>query len=150
MVQVAYNSPNVPVGTADTWTMWVDGANAAVIKACDVVLMNGFPYWQGATIGDSLTKFKDAITATRNAVGLSKPFVIGETGHPTKGPNFGSAVASVQNLQTYWNGAACYLQNANIPWLWFSGFDEPKKSSEIEQNFGVASSDQSLKISLKC
>ncbi|KAI5843171.1 glycoside hydrolase superfamily [Tricharina praecox] len=150
MVQTAYKSPNTPVGTADTWTMWVDGANAAVIKACDVVLMNGFPYWQGATIGESLGKFKDAITNTRNAVGINKPFVIGETGHPTKGDNFGNAVASVQNAAAYWKAAACYLQTTNIPWLWFSGFDEPNKSGTIEQNFGVALSNQPLKFSLKC
>jgi exo-beta-1,3-glucanase (GH17 family) len=27
MVQIAYKAADVPVGTADTWTMWVDGAN---------------------------------------------------------------------------------------------------------------------------
>jgi exo-beta-1,3-glucanase (GH17 family) len=28
MVQVAYKASSVPVGTADTWNQWVDGANA--------------------------------------------------------------------------------------------------------------------------
>ena len=28
MVQISLNSPQVPVGTADTWTSWVDPANA--------------------------------------------------------------------------------------------------------------------------
>ena len=43
MTQVAYKAEHVPVGSADTWTSWVDGRNAPVIKACDVILMNGFP-----------------------------------------------------------------------------------------------------------
>jgi len=58
MVQLAYKQANVPVGTADTWTMWVDPANQVVAKACDVVLMNGFPYWQGASIDQGLAKLK--------------------------------------------------------------------------------------------
>jgi exo-beta-1,3-glucanase (GH17 family) len=28
MVQIAYGASSVPVGTADTWNQWVDGANA--------------------------------------------------------------------------------------------------------------------------
>jgi len=35
MVQIAYGA-DVAVGSADTWTSWVDGANAEVINACDV------------------------------------------------------------------------------------------------------------------
>lgn len=43
LVQVTLKLPNVPVGTADTWTTWVDGRNVQVWEACDVVLMNAFP-----------------------------------------------------------------------------------------------------------
>lgn len=58
MVQVALRSPKVPVGTADTWTAWVDPANKVVVQASDVILMNGFPYWQGATVDQGLGKLK--------------------------------------------------------------------------------------------
>jgi len=150
MVQIALKSPNVPVGTADTWTSWVDPANKVVATACDVVLMNGFPYWQGATVDQGLAKLKQAIWDTRKAVGYEKPFVVGETGWPTKGPNFQAATATTANLQTYWKAAACWLQTTNYPWYWFSGFDEPNKVGEIEQNFGVAIDSQPLKIDLKC
>lgn len=43
MIQKAFNLPNIPVGTADTWTSWVDGNNVAVISACDIIVMNAFP-----------------------------------------------------------------------------------------------------------
>jgi exo-beta-1,3-glucanase (GH17 family) len=99
--------------------------------------MNGFPYWQGATIDQGLAKLKQAIWDTRKAVGYDKPFIVSETGWPTKGPNYENAVASVENAAAYWKAAACWLQTTNYPWLWFSGFDEPNKSSVIEQNFGV-------------
>jgi len=150
MVQVALRSPKVPVGTADTWTAWVDPANKVVVQASDVVLMNGFPYWQGATVDQGLSKLKEAIANTRRAVGFQKPFIVGETGWPTKGANFGSAVPSTPNLQKYWKAAACWLQTTNYSWFWFSAFDEPNKASGVEQNFGAALSTQALKISLKC
>jgi hypothetical protein len=56
---------------------------------------------------------------------------------PTKGSNFGAAVASKDNLQAYWKAAACWLQTTNYPWYWFSAFDEPNKTGDIEQSFGV-------------
>ncbi|KAF8534089.1 glycoside hydrolase superfamily [Trichophaea hybrida] len=150
MVQIAYKLPNIPVGTADTWTMWVDGNNQVVAQACDVVLMNGFPYWQGASIDQGLAKLQQAISATRQAVGYSKPFVVGETGWPMNGSNFGAAVPSKANAQAYWKAAACWLMTTDYPWFWFSAFDEPDKSSDVEKSFGVALPNLQLKISLKC
>jgi len=43
MTQIAYKATHVPVGSADTWTSWVDGRNKPVIDASDVILMNAFP-----------------------------------------------------------------------------------------------------------
>ena len=43
MVQNAFGAVNVPVGTADTWTAWVEGDTRPVIEAVDVVIMNAFP-----------------------------------------------------------------------------------------------------------
>jgi len=149
MVQVALGAPQVPVGTADTWTSWVDGANKPVITASDVILMNGFPYWQGSTIEDSLATFQKSIAATQ-AVIDGKPLIVGETGWPTAGPNFGNAVANRENLQAYWKGVACWLQSQGMSWLWFSAFDEPQRESTIEKNFGTAWSGQTLKLSLTC
>ncbi|KAL7272921.1 hypothetical protein RUND412_004255 [Rhizina undulata] len=149
MVQTALGAPNVPVGCADTWTTWVDGANKAVIDAVDVVLMNGFPYWQGATIDAALSTFQTAISNTKAAIG-SKPFIVGETGWPTVGPNYENAVASLDNLRSYWKSAGCWMESQGIPFFWFSAFDEPQRTSTIEQNFGAAWSGQTLKLSLSC
>jgi len=148
MVQIAAKV-QVPVGSADTWSAWDDPANTPVINACDVILMNSFPYWQGVTIEESLSTFTKSIAVTKQRTGY-KPFVVGETGWPTKGPNFGNSVASVENSQKYWKAAACHLKKEGIPRYWFSGFDEPKKNGEIEQNFGVARADMSPKIDFSC
>jgi len=149
MVQIAYKLSTIPVGTADTWTSWEHPDNKPVIDAVDVVLMNGFPYWEGATVAQGLDKLKEAIAKTKAHTG-AKPFVIGETGWPTYGPNFQNAVASKANLQTYWKAAGCYLISQRIPFFWFSAFNEPNKQSAIEQNFGVGYSSRALFIDLKC
>jgi len=151
MVQIAYKASNVPVGTADTWTSWVDGRNKLVIKACDVIVMNAFPYWQGAAVDAALGTFQRAITDTINAVGPTKPLVIGETGWPSAGPNFHAAPACKTCLQKYYSATACWLQKIGTHgWFWFSAFDEPQRESVIERNFGIASSSQTPKVNFHC
>jgi len=149
LVHEKYKLTSIPIGTADTWTSWVDNANKDVITACDVVLMNGFPYWQGTKINGGLAKFQEAITNTKNAI-KGKPFIVGETGWPSAGPSFGDADASLENTRKYWKDAACWLQKQNMPWFWFSGFDEPNKQSTIEKNFGIAWSGQTSKVTFTC
>lgn len=114
------------------------------------VLMNGFAYWEGYTPSQGLDRLKRALDITRARLG-GKPLVVGETGWPTKGAKVGNAVPSVANLQTYWKSAACWLRKERIGFFWFSAFDEPQKDANgVEGNFGVATYDRKLKISLKC
>lgn len=42
-----------------------------------------------------------------------------ETGWPIKGDTIGSAVASVQNLQSFWWDVACGSFSSNIPMFWY-------------------------------
>jgi len=149
MVHIALGAPEVPIGVADTWTAWEEGATEPVVDAVDVILMNGFPYWQGARIENALEKLTDALAVTRSK-SKGKPIIVGETGWPTAGANFGESVPSVENLQSYWRQAACYLQGQQIPWFWFSAYDEPFKAEGVERNFGLATFDKNLKINLQC
>jgi len=137
MVQSALGARNVPVGTADTWTSWVRGDVKDVIKACDVVVMNAFPYWQGVPIAAGVETLRQAIRDTGRAMGWSKPIVIGETGWPSGGGNFGASQATLENLRRYWKDTMCWLITANYSYFWFEGFDEPNKGTAVERNFGV-------------
>ncbi|PWW77787.1 Glycoside Hydrolase Family 17 protein [Tuber magnatum] len=150
MVQIAHGASHIAVGSADTWTSWVDGANADVVRACDVVVMNAFPYWQGAPVDDAQGVFQTAIDNTKAAIGEGKQLIIGETGWPTGGPDFGSAHPSVENLQKYYKSTGCSLRTSKTPHFWFSTFDEPNRTSDIEKNFGIATSDRNLKIDITC
>lgn len=54
--------------------------------AVDVVITNGFPYWQGSAIEGANSTFYQSYVATQNAVNAVVPgkvVWVGETGWPT-------------------------------------------------------------------
>ncbi|KAF3939200.1 hypothetical protein ABW19_dt0204127 [Dactylella cylindrospora] len=140
------------VGHTDTWTAWVDGANDVVTRACDIVITNGFPYWQGATIARAKRVYQESVWATQGHVAAVKPGIkvwIGETGWPSVGDNFGASVPSRPNAQKYYDAVACWIfPKANA--FWFTAFDAPAAQPKVEQGFGVAYYTRKLKIKLTC
>ncbi|RDW71729.1 glycoside hydrolase family 17 protein [Coleophoma crateriformis] len=110
-------STAIEVGHVDTWTAWVDGANTAVIKACDFIGTDGYPYFQnteanGIDVGYQL--FFDSIDQVRTTVqnaGSGAWVWVTETGWPVSGPTENQAVPSVANAKTYWDAVACETFN---------------------------------------
>jgi len=150
--QYGGSCPSVPIGHTDTWTAWVNGTNTEVITAADMLISDGYPYWQGSDISDSVSVFTQSINAVV-AVAQGKEVWIGETGWPTAGANYGAAVPSVANLQAYWNGVICNqgpLSGGDINYFWYSAYDAPSAAAGVEQYFGVADSSRTLKINLAC
>jgi len=96
------------VGHVDTWTAWVDGANAAVIEAVDWLGNDLYPYWQGVGIdnGAANDAYWSAVNQVR-AVSQGKDVWTTETGQPVSGDTIGNAVPSVESLQTYWWQVSC-------------------------------------------
>ncbi|KAM5354562.1 hypothetical protein ACJ41O_001209 [Fusarium nematophilum] len=146
----------IKVGHTDTWTAWVDGANDVVTKACDVVITNGFPYWQGVPVKDAirLKTFQNSYWDAKRRVKKVNPKAVvwvGETGWPTKGANFQKAQATLASLKSYYANVACWLwPQADVSSFWFTAFDAPKASPEVEKHFGVAYSNRKLKFALPC
>jgi hypothetical protein len=52
------------------------------------------------------------------------------------------------NLEKYFNEAVPWLLQQEIPYVWFSGWDEPQRESVAEKNFGVFRSDGTAKFPL--
>jgi glucan endo-1,3-beta-D-glucosidase len=97
---------SIEVGHVDTWTAWVDPANTAVIEACDFLGMDGYPYFQDASIQDANNVFWTSVNNVR-AVSQGKWVWLTESGWPVSGGNLGAAVPSVANAQTYWWEIMC-------------------------------------------
>ncbi|EWC44414.1 hypothetical protein DRE_01240 [Drechslerella stenobrocha 248] len=150
------SQPKIQVGHTDTWTAWVDGRTDVVTRACDFVVTNGFPYWQGTKIEDAISYnvYQNSLWSTQAHVAAVKPGIkvwIGETGWPTQGKNFGAATTGRWNLERYYNRIGCWLNGkSDTNYFWFTAFDALKASDPVEQSFGIAYYNRKLKFTLKC
>ncbi|KAM0324623.1 hypothetical protein ACHAQA_008012 [Verticillium albo-atrum] len=112
---------SVPVGHVDTWDVWPNVTNKAVIDAVDFVGVNEFPYYEndkGNNIKNSGNLFDKAYEATIAAVG-GKPVWVTETGWPASGPDWDEAEASVKNAKYYWNEIGCRQLFGKTPTFWY-------------------------------
>lgn len=151
---------SVPVGTADSWNVLVDGASAPAIEASDIILANAFSYWQGQTQANASYSFFDDIMQALQTVQTIKgtvdfPFWVGETGWPTAGGNFEASVPSVENAQHFWKSAVCAIRAWGINTLVFEAYDESWKPdtsgiSDVEKYWGVLHDDGTPKYDLTC
>lgn len=86
--------PNeIKVGTADSWNKYADGTADAIIGTADIILINAFAFWQGASRENATHVYMDdmfqAITHIEKLAKSKKvkvpEFWNGETGWPTAG-----------------------------------------------------------------
>ncbi|KAF5532633.1 glucan endo-1 3-beta-glucosidase eglC [Fusarium mexicanum] len=112
----------IPVGHVDTWDVWGNATNKAVLDAIDFIGVDEYPYYEndkGNSIDNAAKLFNKAYEATIAASG-GKPVWVTETGWPYKGPNWDEAVPSVKNAQKYWQDVGCkYLFN-KTPTFWYT------------------------------
>ncbi|KAJ4369847.1 hypothetical protein N0V83_005611 [Neocucurbitaria cava] len=105
-----------PIGHVDTWTVYVNASNNAVISALDFVGMDAYPYFQTTmanSIGSASTLFFDAYHATVNAA-QGKPVWVTETGWPVSGETLNQGVPSSDNARIYWEDVTCQLVKDNV------------------------------------
>jgi len=126
------------VGHVDTWTAWVNTTNEAVITASDFIGLDSYPYFQNSAIGDASDTFWYSVTATRNQVNAVSPgkwVWITETGWPVSGPNYGAAVASVKNAQTYWRSVGCALfESTHTFWYAYQDYSASPSFGVFDQS----------------
>ncbi|KAK7534642.1 beta-glucosidase [Phyllosticta citricarpa] len=157
----------VPCGPADSWNKYADGTADDLIRGgVDLLLVNGFAYWQGQPIAHaSETFFNDISTAIAHiqtvAGGPDKTpaIYVGESGWPsTGGSKYGEAEASTENAATYFSQSICGMIKWGINAFVFSAFDEPGKPDSVgksgqsadEKHWGVMTPDRKAKYDLKC
>lgn len=110
-----YPSGGVEVGHVDTTNAWYDDSNDAVIRACDFIGVDVYPYFQtedNNAISNAGNLFKDAVSQSKSAVaaaGGSASVWITETGWPVNGDQSGKAVAGVSNAASYFQQVACEM-----------------------------------------
>jgi len=114
------SAASAPVGHVDTYNVWTNSSQNALIGAVDFIGVDAYPYYETTkanSIENANATFWGDIDDT-TAVAQGKPVWITETGWPVSGPTENEAVPSVQNAQTYYDGVACtaYADGFNIWW----------------------------------
>ena len=114
----------IPVGYVDAYYEFTDYPK--IVEACDVILANCYPYWEGCSIDYSLIYMKQMYQQAQRAA-AGKPVIITETGWPSQGESLGAAVPGYNNALKYFIDAISWSKEENIPMFYFSSFDESWK-----------------------
>jgi exo-beta-1,3-glucanase (GH17 family) len=117
--------PGVPVGTVDAYYLFCE--HPRLIDACDVLLINCYPFWEECSLEHSLAYMKEMYGRVQRVAG-GKPIIITETGWPSDGTAVGEAMPSQRNALIYALNTFAWTQNAGIDLFYFSSFDEAWKA----------------------
>ena len=113
--------PGVPVGYVDAYFEFA--THPRVTEACDVVLANCYPFWEGVPAEHALVYMKEMYRIAERAAN-GKKVIISETGWPNAGPAERGAVPSVEHAIKYFVDTYQWAAEEGIEIFYFSSFDE--------------------------
>ena len=117
-------APGVPVGYVDAYFEFVD--HPRITEACDVILANCYPFWEGCPAEHALLYMKEMYRRAQWAAN-GKPVIISETGWPNIGTAEGASVPSFENAVKYFIDTCRWAEEDGIEIYYFSAFDEAWK-----------------------
>jgi len=116
--------PDVDVGYVDAYFEFVD--HPRITDACDVILANCYPFWEGCPAEYALLYMKEMYRRAQRAA-KGKKVIISETGWPNIGsPTMGS-VPSYENAIKYFINTYQWAEEEGVEIFYFSAFDESWK-----------------------
>ncbi|MDO5969182.1 glycosyl hydrolase family 17 protein [Flavivirga aquimarina] len=115
---------NVPVGYVDAYYEFTQ--RPKITEACDVILANCYPYWEGCSIEYSLIYMKDMYNQAVKAAN-GKKVIVTETGWPSQGEGLQGALPSFENAIKYFINTQHWSKTDEIELFYFSSFDESWK-----------------------
>ena len=116
--------PGTPVGYVDAYFQFVD--HPRVTEACDVLLANCYPFWEGCAAEHALLYMKDMYRRVVD-VAHGKKVIVSETGWPNVGTATDGAVPSLESAIKYFVDAYRWAEEDGIEIFYFSSFDEAWK-----------------------
>ncbi|MDZ7613366.1 MAG: glycosyl hydrolase family 17 protein [Flavobacteriaceae bacterium] len=137
---------NIPVGYVDAYYEF--GDHPRITEACDVILANCYPYWEGCDQDYSLLYMKDMYNRVLR-VANGKKVIISETGWPSQGSNLYGAYPSMENAIKYFINTQKWSQEEAIEIFYFSSFDESWKvgaEGDVGAYWGLWDKDEKLKF----
>lgn len=138
-------APDVPVGYVDAYFLFENYTR--VTEACDVILANCYPFWEGCPAEHALLYMKEMY---RRAVQVAngKKVIISETGWPNIGTATDGAMPSFENAIKYFVDTYKWAEEDGIEIFYFSAFDEAwkvDKEGDVGAYWGLWDKDGELK-----
>jgi GPH family glycoside/pentoside/hexuronide:cation symporter len=139
---------DVKVSCIDAYYQYLE--RPALVAACDVLLPNCYPFWEGADIGVASQYLRRMVGLVKAAGGEDKPVIVAETGWPSRGQPVAAAVPSPENAMRYFIDVQQWARGEGIKLFYFSSFDEPWKleqEGEVGTQWGLWDKDERPKFS---
>jgi exo-beta-1,3-glucanase (GH17 family) len=144
--QVKEAIPDIPVGYVDAYYEF--SHRHRITQACDVILANCYPYWEGCPLEYSLQHMKNMYFGAM-AAGQGKKVIITETGWPSQGGGLKASIASPENAIKYFINTQLWSKADDIEIFYFSSFDESWKvgaEGDVGAYWGLWDKHENLKF----
>lgn len=139
--------PHIPVGYVDAYYEFT--IKPRITAACDLILTNCYPFWEGCNLEYSLVYMKQMYYQALDAA-QGKKVIITETGWPSKGESFKDSHPSEEAAIKYFMNTQQWSKEDNIDIFYFSSFDESWKvgaEGEVGAYWGIWDKNEKLKFS---
>ncbi len=136
----------VPVGYVDAYFLFEK--HPRITAACDVVMTNCYPFWEGCPREGALAYMQTMLARTR-AAAPGKRILISETGWPDQGSAFQGSVPSREGAMQYFVDSCEWARDEGIEIFYFSAFDEAWKvgaEGDVGAYWGLWDKDGRLKF----
>jgi len=143
--QVKQAIPEIPVGYVDAYYQFKE--HPALVDACDIILVNCYPFWEGSHIDNAAAHLKQMYTLAKNAAN-GKKVVITETGWPNMGKGNKEAHPSMENAMRYFVNIQNWSLQEKVEMFYFSSFDESWKvrhEGDVGQAWGIWDKNEKMK-----
>jgi len=144
--QVKDTVDGVPIGYVDAYYEFDE--RPQITEACDVILANCYPFWEGCSHEYALLYMKDMYKRAVDA-SQGKKVIVTETGWPNQGSSLGGAHPSYQNFLKYFINTQKWSREEGIDIFYFSSFDESWKSGDegdVGPYWGIWDKNEKLKF----
>ncbi|HMU45027.1 MAG TPA: glycosyl hydrolase family 17 protein [Chitinophagaceae bacterium] len=138
--------PKIKVGYVDAYYEF--SHRPKITEACDVILCNCYPFWEGCPFENSLNYMKQMYYQAE-AAGGGKEVIITETGWPSQGENLRGAVPAMEHARNYFINTQLWSAEDQIPVFYFSSFDESWKvgaEGTVGAYWGIWDKNEKLKF----
>jgi GPH family glycoside/pentoside/hexuronide:cation symporter len=145
MQRVKAALPGIPVGYVDAYYQLIQ--RPELVAACDVILTNCYPFWEGSDIQMAAGYLKRMYQLTKEVSG-GKQVIITETGWPNKGSKREAAEPSSVNAMKYFINVSKWQQENDLPLFYFTSFDESWKlhhEGDVGAGWGIWDQNEHLK-----